>query len=145
MTRDSFTGPIDFAVFLISRDTDVTAAIEQLMAQTRAGTTCLLDIEVLALDDDGWAVRQPLQILNLANPDLISELEGLETDLLDDDDLADLAGELTEDQFAIVLVYEDRSLAIFANHLFARGGQLAWVGGVHTEEIDQALELTKES
>ena len=45
----------------------------------------------------------------------------------------------------MVLVYEDRSLATAAAHLAAEGGRLLWAGGVHTDELEHALEQTKEA
>ena len=44
MSTDSFTAPIDFAVFIIRRDSDVSAAARQLRSQIDSGTLTLLDI-----------------------------------------------------------------------------------------------------
>lgn len=145
MTSEPFIGPIDFAVFATPRQSSLSAALQQLRGHLQGGGMTLLDIEVLALDDRGAAVRQPLRALTQSGPDLLAEFESCESDLLDDEDLADLAAELGPDEVAIVLIYEDRSLASFAEHLSAGGGRLLWAGGVHTDEIEQALEHTKES
>lgn len=145
MTSDPFIGPIDFAVFATPREADVSAALAQLRGQIQAGGMLLLDIEVVALDDQGAATRQSLQALPQSGLDLLAEFETSESDLFDDEDLADIAAELGPDELAIVLVYEDRSLATFAERLSERGGRLLWAGGVHTDEIEQALEHTKES
>jgi len=145
VSTDSFTAPIDFAVFIIRRDSDVSAAARQLRSQIDSGTLTLLDIEVLALGEDGRATREPLEALTHSDPGALGDLQSSESDLLDEEDLADLADELGPDELAVVLVYEDRSLATAAAHLAAEGGRLLWAGGVHTDELEHALEQTKEA
>lgn len=145
MSAESFTGPIDFAVFVIPRGSDVSAAAHQLRSQIQSGSMTLLDIEVLALDADGAAVRQPLDVLTHADPDALGDLQSAESDLLDEADLADVAAELGADELAVVVVYEDRSLAPVAGHLADQGGRLLWTGGVHTDEVEHALDETKEA
>src|SRR5690606_28781431 len=126
------------------RASDVSAALEQLRSQIQAGGLTLLDIEVLAVGEEGRAVRRPLQELTQSRPDILDEFMTSESDLLDDEYLADLAGELGPDELAIVLVYEDRSLVTVAERLREGGGRLLWAGGAHTDEIEHALEQTKE-
>lgn len=145
MTSSEFTGPVDFAVFVLPRTADVSDAARQLDGQVRAGTLNMLDIEVLGRDEDGDVSRLPLTTLHESAGSLLDDFVALESDLLDADDLAQVGAELQPDEVAVVLIYEDRSLAALADLVSAQGGRSLFTGGVHADEITEALELTEES
>lgn len=142
MSADEFTGPVDFAVFVVPRGADVAGAARQLARQVAAGTTSLLDVELLGLSE-GEVVRLPLTTLHESEGSLLREFARSESDLLDDEDVAAVGAELQGDELAIVLVYEDRSLAPVAEQLSSQGGRLLWIGGVHADEVLDALEHTE--
>lgn len=143
MTPQEFTGPVDFAVFVVPRGADVSAAASQLGRQVAAGTTTLLDIELLGRGQSGEIERLPLTTLHDSEGGLLGEFARSESDLLDDEDLAAVGAELQADELAIVLVYEDRSLATVAEQLSSQGGRLLWIGGVHADEVLEAVAHTE--
>lgn len=70
----------------------------------------------------------------------LAAYDGVESGILEADDLAGIAAELQSGQIALVIVYEDRSLAIAAEKWSAAGGIELFSGGVDLEDLEHALE-----
>jgi hypothetical protein len=124
MSDAQYTGPIGFAVFAVPADAEletVAAELERL-ASTRGAE--ILDVELIAHDN------------GLHRAALPEGLASSETDLLHDDDLADVAAELAEGESALVVVYEDRTLAGLAARVSALGGRELLTGGIDAAEIE---------
>lgn len=140
MATDTFWGPADFAAFVLSRSADATGALRQLLQLVDDGTLEVLDLEVVAKDADGLPRRLPISVLDHGEDFDFKVFEGATSDILDDEDLTEIAGELDEDQVALVVVYEDRSLASVAARVVEEGGRLLWSGNVPYEELEHQLE-----
>lgn len=128
MSDEHYTGPIGFAVFAVPAGAElggVAAELERL-AVTHAAE--ILDVELIAADRGRHREQLP------------DGLASAETDLLHDDDLADIAAELGEGEQALVVVYEDRTLAGVAAGVAALGGRELLTGGIDAAEIEREGE-----
>ena len=127
MTDPAYTGPLSFAVFAVPSGGSLADALRELQSLRSRGAIEVLDVELLTRGDDGAAGREAFGDLSIA---------ATETDLLDDEDLAAVAAELGEGERALVVLYEDRSLASVAELLVAAGGREVWVGGIDPNDLD---------
>lgn len=127
MTSTTYTGPLSFAVFAVPSDGSIADALQELQTLRRRGAIEVLDVELLTRGPGGAAGREAFEDLSIA---------ATETDLLDDEDLAVVAAELVEGERALVVLYEDRSLASVAALLAAGGGREVWVGGIDPNDLD---------
>src|SRR6218665_2049150 len=128
MTRSNYVGPLSFAVFVVPADDALAAAIDELRMLQRGHTIEVLDLELLALADDGAVHREAF------GDDAAAAAE---TDLLDDDDLAAIGRDLAPGDRALVVVYEDRSLAPLAERIAGLGGRETWSGGIDAADLDE--------
>lgn len=135
MATPQFSGPLDYAVIVVPRRARVGAALGLLLDRVDGGAIELLDLEVIDRD----ASRLPLSALSEAEGLDASAFEGAESDVLGDDDVAAIAEELGEDELAIAVVYEDRSLAAVAEALAAEGGRMLWSGGIDVADLEAAV------
>lgn len=126
MTSSTYTGPLSFAVFAVPAAAPLTAALQELQSLRHRHSIEVLDVELLVRAQDG--VRRE----RFENPAIAAS----ETDLLDEDDLAAVAAELAEGERALVVLYEDRSLAGLADLLADAGGREIWIGGLDPNDLD---------
>lgn len=124
MSDEQYTGPIGFAVFAVPADAELTEVAEELERLAVTHGAEILDVELIAPDAGRHRERLP------------EGLAAAETDLLHDDDLADIAAELNEGEHALVVVYEDRTLAGVAARVASLGGRELLTGGIDAAEID---------
>lgn len=128
MTDSTYAGPLSFAVFAVPSGGSIADALRELQALQRRGAIAVLDVELLTRGADGSAERGAFEDLSIA---------ATETDLLDDEDLASVAAELADGERALVVLYEDRSLASVAGLLAAAGGREIWIGGIDPNDLDE--------
>ena len=126
MSDEQYTGPIGFAVFAVPADAALDAVAQELARLAATHGAEILDVELIARDAEAEARRLP-------PPD---GLASSETDLLHDDDLADIAAELGAGERALVVVYEDRTLAALAARVTALGGRELLTGGIDAADIE---------
>ncbi|WEK62224.1 MAG: hypothetical protein P0Y60_05570 [Candidatus Microbacterium colombiense] len=131
MASWTYVGPLSFAVFAVPAEIDLTVVIKELEVLQRAHTVEVLDIELIARTDDGGVRREVFDDVSAA---------AAETDLLDDDDLAEIGRELAVGERALVVVYEDRSLAGVAGLVGGLGGRNVWSGGIDAADLDEESE-----
>lgn len=144
MATPTYSGPVDYAVFTAPRDALLGDALRLLLAQVDSGAIVLLDLEVIELDASGAPARIPLTSLGWSGDFDLSVFDGAESDVLDPDDLAQIAGELTAENRAIAVVYEDRSLSQVADEVARRGGALLWSGGIDLAELEQNVSSNEQ-
>jgi len=128
MSDAEYTGPLNFAVFALPGDADlvdIVVEIRRLAAEHRAE---ILDVELISRTPEGGARLEQLP----------AELDPAETDLLQADDLATIAEDLDDDELALVIVYEDRTLAGLAASVTAGSGRELWDCGIDAADIAAA-------
>lgn len=138
MATEIFAGPIDYVAFAFPPGADVGAGLAIVLQRVDAGHIEILDIEHLGIRD-GVPARLPLGGLPAHAFDL-SVFDGAESRILDDDDLGVITAALDPGWFALVIVYEDRSLARAAQAWTDAGGVELLVGGVDAADLDAILD-----
>lgn len=140
MASESFAGPVDYVVFSFDAGADIGPGLAALLERVDQGVIEILDLGVVSRTADGAPTRRPLSELGATSSIDLAVFDGIESGILDDDDLASIAAELTGDQFALAVVYEDRSLAAAAEVWALAGGTEVFSGGVAIEDLEQALQ-----
>lgn len=69
----------------------------------------------------------------------LSIFTGVESEILDTQDLEHIAETLEADHFALAIVYEDRSLAAAAKAWLRAGGQELFTGEVAIADLEDAI------
>lgn len=141
MANDAFSGPIDYAVIIAPRTAQALVAIgNALIERETAGAIEVLDAELVSVVD-ATPTRLTLADLGIdgETAGALAQLADAETDLLDDEDLAQIAAELSGDEVAVCVVYEDRSLAPVAALAETHGGRFLWAGGVTVSDLEAAI------
>lgn len=140
MASEDFAGPVSHAAFVLPRGADPGPAAQELLRAVDSGAVEILDLEVLVRGDDAEVVRA-----SVADHPGLADFEGATTDLLDEEDLALVAGETAAGDLVIVVVYEDRTLAGAAARVRAAGGRELWSGGVAIADLEDAVSDQEET
>lgn len=140
MATEQFAGPIDIVVFSFDERADVGAGLAAVLQRVDQGIVEILDLELVGRDDAGAPVRRALADLRGVTGVDLAVFDGVDSAVLDEDDLAGIAAELTESQVALALVYEDRSLAAAAEAFAQVGAVELFSGGVDIAELDRITE-----
>lgn len=140
MATDQYAGPVDFLVFAFPDGTSIAAGLSAVLDRVDAGIIEILDLECVTSNDDGLPVRLRLAEMNGVPQTQVSQLDGIESDILDNDDLARIAAELEPRHFAIAIVYEDRSLAAAAAAWTAVDGYELFSGGVDIDDLAKTIQ-----
>lgn len=140
VATEEFAGPIDYLVFAFDRGADLGPGLAAVLERVQQGIVEILDIELIGRDADGAAVRLPLADVQTATGVDLAIFDGVESGILDDEDLAGIAAALEADQVAVAIVYEDRSLAAAAAAWAGVGGAELFSGGVDIADLEHALE-----
>ncbi|MCO5227443.1 MAG: hypothetical protein M9934_04020 [Thermomicrobiales bacterium] len=132
MADEQFTGPVNYVVFGIPPTASAVEGLEIVLDQVESKAIEILDIECVRGDATACAVTE------MHGEDLAA-YEGAFSGLLDDDDLAEIAAELSPDWSAIVIIYEDRTMAHAARSLAKAGGTELLVGGIDIQQLEAAI------
>ena len=136
MTATEFAGPVDFAVFVVPEQADPLKGLQVLGELAERGSIDLLDLEVVRSDGRGGGVHLDLRDSPLAGAE---SFVGADSGILADDDIAAVAADLGDGETALVVVYQDRSLAPAIKAWAATGVRLHAVGGVDLDELSTDL------
>jgi len=132
-------GPVEYVVIAFpgSRfNGDVVPALAELVEQ---GTVHILDLVFVHKSEDGTMTVGEVEALDPELGAVFARLEGDIDDLLNDDDLNDIAAEMTPNSTAAVLVWENLWAARFAEAVRASGGELVDSGRIPHEIVLEAL------
>ena len=140
MASEEFSGPVDYLVFAFDQGADIGLGLQALLDRVDQGIIEVLDIELISKDSAGHPSKgQFADLLDVTGFDL-DLLEGVYSGILDAEDLDTIVADLEEGQFAVAIVYEDRSLATAAAAWVLAGGAEVLSGGVAIADLDHALE-----
>lgn len=140
MATTEFTGPVDYLVFTFPEGADLGAGLAAVLNRVNDGTVEILDLELVGRDESGAPAKLAFADLTHSTDIDLAVFDGVESEILDSEDLAQIADALEPGEFALALVYEDRSLAGAANAWFAAGGKELFTGGVAISDLEEALE-----
>jgi hypothetical protein len=132
-------GPIDYLLIeWPNRQPDGEAA-PYLMDLADRGIIRILDIALMAKDEDGT-----VGALDLGTDPAFAELVGASSGLLDEGDLQEAAAALNPGSAAAVLVFENRWAAPFASAVRRNGGQLVASGRIPVQAVLASLDAIEQ-
>ena len=134
-------GPIDYIVLEWPDRQPSGDAVPLLMDLVDRGLIRIIDIALMAKDEDGTIGA--LDFGDLAADDPFSEFDGASTGILSQEELDEAASVLEPGSAAAVLVYENRWAAPFAAAVRRGGGQLVASGRIPVQAIIAALDATE--
>ena len=140
MSTTKYAGPIDYVVVTLPKDAPLGEGLQRLVEQADSHAISVLDLEIVGTRADGSFGPLPLDAINTGDGFDVEVLEGVRTDIIEDDDIEALAEELTEGEVAVAIVYEDRSLAPVVDAFTQVGGSELWAGGAIVDDIEHSLE-----
>jgi len=132
-------GPVEYIVisFPGSRfNGDVVPALAELVEQQFVH---ILDLVFVHKSEDGTMTVGEVEALDPELGAVFARLEGDIDDLLNDEDLNDIAAEMTANSTAAVLVWENLWAARFAEAVRASGGELVDSGRIPHEIVLAAM------
>jgi uncharacterized protein DUF6325 len=138
-------GPVDYLVveFPAGASTFTGEMAAELVALVDAGTIRLLDVLILAKNEDG-----SIDAMELSDVEELGELQAIETELaelLAADDVAHLASAMEPGSTAGVLIWENVWAAPFAAAARRSGGQLIANGRIPIQAIVASIEADRAS
>jgi len=133
-------GPVDFVVleFPAGHQHFTGEVIEELAQLVESGTVRLLDMLILAKDDDGKI--EAMEIDEVPGLDEMRGLEGQVAEILAEDDVVNLAAAMEPGSVAGVLVWENAWAAPFGSAARRAGGQLIATGRITIQAIAAQIE-----
>ena len=142
-TADALPGPIDFVLIELPEAAATDATGRALGALVDGGTIRLFDIAVLAKAGDG-SVRR----LDLADPDhpgarSFAPFAGAQSDLFDEDDLAQAAAAIEPRTVALLVAYENSWAQPFVTAAHAAGGQVVASERIPAQTLIDALDASE--
>src|SRR4051794_28270276 len=142
MTNTPFDelGPVDYVVveFPVGTQNFTGEMAEELLKLVDAGTIRVIDVLILAKNEDGT-----VDATELADIEGLGEMQVIETqlaELLAEDDVLHLAAAMEPGSVAGVLIYENLWAAPFASAARRSGGQLIANGRIPIQAIIASIE-----
>jgi hypothetical protein len=137
-------GPVDYVIVEFPAETSnfTGEMAKELVALVDAGIVRLIDVLILAKDDDG-----NVESMELSDIEELGELEALEAELaelLAEEDVEHLAAAMDPGSTAGVLIWENLWAAPFASAARRAGGRLIANGRIPTQAIIASIEADEE-
>jgi hypothetical protein len=140
MSETTRTGPIEWVALTFPGPVLDPRVVPPLQDLVTGGTVRLLDAAVLHKDDDGALTGGEVQDEGVAAFD---SLDGDVLELLSEDDLAEIAAGLQPGTTTLVLLWENRWAARFADGVRHAGGVLASHDRIPADRVDAALQASR--
>jgi hypothetical protein len=129
-------GPVEWVALTFPGPTLDPRVVPPLRDIVAPGTVRLLDAAVIHLDDDGTMTRTEVED---EGEQLFESLDGEVLELLSDDDLRAIAADLPPVTTTLVLLWENRWAAGFAEAVRGAGGELAAHDRIPHDRVMAAL------
>ena len=138
-------GPVDYLIveFPAGASSFTGEMAEELLALVDAGTIRVIDVLILAKDEDG-----NVEASELSDIEELGELQAIEADLaelLAAEDVEHLAAAMDPGSTAGVLIWENLWAAPFASAARRSGGQLIATGRIPIQAIIASIEADQPS
>lgn len=133
-------GPIDYLVVEFPGAKLTGEALTELIRLAEAGTIRVLDLRVAIAQGDGSFTAVALTDLDGDGELDLAVFEGVESGLLDDDDLAEGAALVGSGDAVAVLLYENTWAGPFVSALRRQGADVIASGRIPADEVVAALE-----
>ena len=143
---DEEMGPIDIVVIGFPPGAPMTGeAVPLLMDLVDKGTIRVLDVMFVTKNEDGTIAGFDATDLSSKGVGDFRAFEGASSGLLGDDDMGTAAEALDPGSAAVLLVYENRWAAPFANAVRRNGGQLLATQRIPIEDVAAALDAAEQA
>ena len=138
-------GPVDYMVveFPAGASNFTGAMAQELLALVDAGIIRLIDVLILAKDQDGTV--EPMELSDVGELGDLQALEAQLAELLAEDDVVQLAAAMEPGSTAGVLIWENLWAAPFASAARRSGGQLIANGRIPIQAIVASIEADEAS
>jgi hypothetical protein len=137
-------GPIDVVVISAPPGAQVTGeAVEILLDLVDRRIIRVLDARYVRKDADGTFSGFDFADLDADEVGELTVFAGATTGLLNDDDVATVAAEIEPGTAAVMIVYENRWAAQFANAVRRNGGVLVAFHRIGVQELIDALDAAE--
>ena len=134
-------GPIDFIIVEFKKAKFKGEILKALEKVTSDGTIAVLDLALIAKDKEGNVAAVELDQIDDEVITEFAKAKGLESGMVGDDDIAEVADLLENDTAAGLLVIEHLWAKDLKKAIINAGGTLMAEGRIHP---DAAVELDKE-
>lgn len=134
-------GPIDFVIIEFKKAQFKGEILKALEKATNDGTIAVLDMALVAKDKEGNVAAMELDQIDDEVIAEFAKAKGLESGMVGDDDIAEVADLLENDSAAGLLVIEHLWAKDLKKAIIDAGGTLMAEGRIHPEA---AAELDKE-
>ncbi len=143
---DEEMGPIDILVVGFPPGAPMTGeAVPLLMDLVDNGTIRVLDFMFVTKAEDGTVAGFDATDLTGRDVGDFSAFQGASSGLLGDDDMVTAAEALDPGSAAVLLVFENRWAAPFANAVRRNGGQLLAAQRIPVDEVAAALDAAEQA
>ena len=137
-------GPIDYLVVELPGAKLTGEALTELIRLAEAGIIRILDLRVAIAEEDGSFTAVAVTDLD-GDGDLdVAIFEGVESGLLDDDDLAEGVALVGAGDAVGVLLYENTWAGPFVSALRRQGAELIASGRIPADKVVAALDALEE-
>jgi dihydroorotase-like cyclic amidohydrolase len=137
-------GPVDIAVIGFPPGAPMTGeAVPLLMDLIDRGIVRVLDVMFVTKDESGKVGGFDASDLDSKGVGDFRAFEGASSGVLGDDDMVTAAEALEPGSAAVMLVYENRWAAPFANAVRRNGGELLAIQRIPIEEVAAALDVAE--
>ena len=138
-------GPVDFLIleFPEGQSTFTGELADELVRLVDAGTIRVIDLVILAKDDEG-----SVEAMELSDVEELGALQTIEAELaelLAEEDIQNLAAAMDPGSVAGVLVYENVRAAPFASAARRAGGRLIANGRIPIQDIIASIEADEQA
>ena len=103
MATEQFVGPIDYVVFAFDAHADLSNGLLALLERVNQGVIEILDIELIGQDSSGAPKKLAFTDLDGVTGIDLAVFDGLESGILDSEDLVNIAAELETGQIALTV------------------------------------------
>lgn len=140
MSDDVELGPIDYLVVEYAHGKPTGEALPYLLDLVASGTIRILDLAMLVKDDETHFRSMKLADLPALGITDFDDLDGVESGLLSEDDLAEVAAIIEPGRAAAILIYENTWAGPFAAALRRAGASLVANGRINVNDLLAALQ-----
>lgn len=136
---DVNVGPVDYLVVEFPGAKLTGEALRELVDLTERGIIRVLDLRVAVVDENGFTAVALTDLDGDGELDL-AVFTGVESGLLDDDDVAKSAGLVGAGDAVALLLYENTWAGPFVSALRRQGAEVVASGRIPADEVIAALD-----
>lgn len=140
---DDELGSIDYLIMEFPERRVTGEGFETLLDLVDRGIIRILDVEFVVRNEDDLAVRVPVAELSTADGTDLGAWDGVSSELLDDEDIAEIGAAIARGSVALVVIFENRWILGLADAWRHAGARLVADGGLDADAILAALDATE--